>query len=460
MAVASAVAVLAAPGGKAGPFEFLWLSDIHWDPTADASLVKELASKPATQWKSILQPSQNGSARFSNYGEDTNWALLSSALGAAQKVGSNTAFLVVTGDMFPHHFREHFAQASGTDSDEAFRAFARKTFLFVTAQLQAMVPGRPVYLTLGNNDDLCGDYSIEPSGPFLADTAATVSTLLHGRSSKNAIEDWRHWGTYDIPDPALKKARLIALDTTILSARYQNECGAATGGKEPADLLLSWLDDELARAENKGEYVWILAHIPPGMDGFATWRARQQGDDQSTIVPMWKPSYQERFVQISQKHKGVVRLMLAGHTHSDDFRPFEEGLVLMTPAISPNIRQNPAFRVVSVREDGVLTDTSTYFLANLPQAIGGSSPDWKLEYRATQSWHVPDLSLDSLRKVYGELLTSPQLRQTWMNFYTVAHPGGSINNQTLWPQLCASGNLSPNQYGACLSEHTTSETGK
>src|SRR5271168_648242 len=58
--------------------KFLIVSDIHFNPMADATLVAELAAADPGRWKSILQRTSPGS--FSPYGQDTNWWLLQSAL--------------------------------------------------------------------------------------------------------------------------------------------------------------------------------------------------------------------------------------------------------------------------------------------------------------------------------------------------------------------------------------------
>src|SRR5438046_2819717 len=89
--------VLLRLGAAAEPAaKFIWLSDLHFDPTADPKLIDALAEASADQWARILASSPP--VRFSGFGEDTNWALLSSCLDAVRRTASNVKFTVVTGD--------------------------------------------------------------------------------------------------------------------------------------------------------------------------------------------------------------------------------------------------------------------------------------------------------------------------------------------------------------------------
>jgi hypothetical protein len=74
--------------------KFLIASDIHFDPMADPTLVAELAASEPAQWEAILQRSKP--ARLSQYGQDTNWWLLQSALDQMRKTLPHPAFVMFT----------------------------------------------------------------------------------------------------------------------------------------------------------------------------------------------------------------------------------------------------------------------------------------------------------------------------------------------------------------------------
>jgi hypothetical protein len=58
--------------------------------------------------------------------------------------------------------------------------------------------------------------------------------------------------------------------------------------------------------------------------------------------------------------------------------------VIVNPGISPMYGQNPGFRVVSYRDDGTVTDQTTYYLTNLTSASSTTKGTWKQEYTLTR----------------------------------------------------------------------------
>jgi hypothetical protein len=83
--------------------EFIWLSDLHFDPTANPKLVDSLAKASVDQWPRILTNTRPD--RFSRYGEDTDWPLLASSFDAIRKISGDAQFTIVTGDLLAHQRR-------------------------------------------------------------------------------------------------------------------------------------------------------------------------------------------------------------------------------------------------------------------------------------------------------------------------------------------------------------------
>ena len=73
--------------------DFVWLSDIHFDPLATPALVDKLAAAPPAQWAEILAATP---PKFATYGRDTNWPLFSSVLQASAQTDPKAAFTIVT----------------------------------------------------------------------------------------------------------------------------------------------------------------------------------------------------------------------------------------------------------------------------------------------------------------------------------------------------------------------------
>jgi sphingomyelin phosphodiesterase acid-like 3 len=144
--VANIIALLLLPLGTRAESasKFLWLSELHFDPTADPKLVDALAEASVDQWSGILASSQP--TRFSGFGADTNWALLSSSLAAIRRTAPNVDFMVVTGDILAHSFNQKFQGMAKNHDDVSFRRFATKTMQFIAAQLGTIAQGSRFYL--------------------------------------------------------------------------------------------------------------------------------------------------------------------------------------------------------------------------------------------------------------------------------------------------------------------------
>jgi len=397
-------------------------------------------------WGSIL--SEAPSQQLSTYGDDTDWALLQSVLHRAASLPEKPKFVIVTGDLFAHHLREHYQQEISGGPD--FSGFAQKTVLFLVRALKTAIPGVPVIVALGNNDADCGtgDYSIEPGGLFLQ---KTVPSIAEGAGMPPTVleESWRSLGSYDIAHPSLSQERIIVLNTTFLSWRYQNACGDK--GDDPGERMLAWLEKRLASARAHNQRVWLVYHIPPGIDGYASTHQRPPNADR--VVTLWNPRYQTTFEKILHEYAGTVQNQFAGHTHFDDFRLLGppgaySGFILLTPGISPNVRQNPAFREASFKRDGTLADLKTWYLN-----LSDSKPDWKLGYQFRRAWNAKSVDLSSLSKLYSQIRDSSDLRGKWEQIYSVWTQGeGRMTNREFAATACASGNAHAEDFRRCFCE--------
>ena len=427
------------------PSQFFWLSDLHFNPLADPALADKLAGAEPAQWASILAASSSG---FSGFGQDANWPLVSSAIAKMREVQPNPAFTMLTGDLLPHHFREQFDRSVSNHDDVAFRQFVRKSIEFIGLQLKQIAPHAPLVISLGNNDAECGDYQLQPHGPFLNDTRAVVSDLAGTAGDSSFTGTWTTSGSYSMPNPVLRRYRLIVLNTVLFSTRYRDRCGNTSD--DPGRDLLAWLRSTLAGARKHHEKVWLVYHLPPGIDAYAS-------SHQGTPVPFWKPAYSKEFEDLCSTYSGVIRASFAGHIHVDDFRLLGSSashgeLVMIAPALSPNIRQNPAFRVVTLEADGHIADQATYYLTNLPTAGNEVKADWKLEYSFNRAWNLHGLDFANYQKLYRRIDSSPETRDRWMLFLSASRPeAGNVTPANFRAFYCATGHTNPADYQACLS---------
>ena len=434
----------------------LVMSDLHFDPMADPRLVDQLAAAEPEQWSRVLDSSSDRS--LGRYGQDTNWSLLRSALSQMAETMPHPAFALISGDFLAHDFRKEFNAAASDHTDTAYRVFVRKTMQFLAQQLEQTFPATTILPALGNNDEECGDYQLQPGGPFLADTLPSVRRLVGSAGGPGLDRDWQSYGNYSARAGGV---RVLSTNTNFFSTHYRNTCGSPADG-DPGKATLAWLEAELAAAKGAGERVWLLYHIPPGIDGYATLR---KGSCPSMMIPMWDPGYTEAFSELWRRYSDTVIVSFAGHTHMDDFRIVGDaggryGFALITPAVSPIFGQNPAFRTVAYDAAGGILDQTTYGLTNFARATGaqGAAAEWRAEYSFTKEWNLPRVDLPSLERLYTLIATVPAETERWRRIFPVSSPvywapfsgGNEKLAQAVRAFRCAAGNVSPSDYERCF----------
>ena len=328
------------------------------------------------------------------------------------------AFVLVSGDFLAHGFRREFNAAAGDHSDAAYRVFVRKTMQFLGQQLEQTFPATVILPALGNNDEECGDYELQPGGPFLIDTLPILRRLVGSAGGPGFDRDWQSYGNYSA---RVSGIRILSTNTNFLSVHYRNACGSAADG-DPGRATLAWLEAELAAAKEAQERVWLLYHILPGIDGYATLR---QGSCPGTMIPMWDQAYAGAFFPLLRRYADSVVASFAGHTHMDDFRLIADaegryGFAVITPAVSPIFGQNPAFRTVTFDAAGGILDQTTYDLMNLPQATtaaGGVPAEWRAEYTFIRLWSLPRVDLPSLDHLYSLITDVPAEGEQWHRIF-------------------------------------------
>ena len=441
---------------------FLISADIHFNPMADPSLVAELNRATPTQWESILARSKR--TTFSQYGEDSNWWLVQSSLDAMRSTLPHPAFIMVAGDILAHRFPSTFAETTHDNNREHYRSFVLKTVEFLALEFRKRFPETPILLTPGNNDEDCGNYTVEAGGAFLHDTAELTRKLARG--DEEFRKSWEQLGSYDIPHPVAPRVRIISLNTVFLNYNYQAQRFSDDCAPVPSTAatdLFTWLESRLSKAQQAHEKVWLMFHIPPGMDSYYSIQSYQSllkktphPDEKqctSALVPMWAPQWTKKFQTLLEKYKGTVIASFAAHNHRDDFRLLrlsanEQTFVLITPAVSPVYNQNPAFRSVTFASDGSISDSSIYYLTNIEYASSRTAGEWKREYTFSQQWKMKLLSAANLQSIYDKITNQEEARGEWLKLYNVSTPVYLPPNST--PALyCALEGLVPDSYGKC-----------
>jgi sphingomyelin phosphodiesterase acid-like 3 len=492
----------------------LFLSDIHFNPYADPAKVAKLNAAPASDWPTILAapPSSTQPQDFAaltaacpTRGTDTDYPLFQSSLKA---IHTNAAaptpvrFVTISGDLMAHSFDCKYKTLLPTSTPSEYVAFTQKTIHYIISSLQAALPGIPIYTAMGNNDSGCTDYHLDASqDPFLAAVAPTVAdallTAISKAERKAILTDFATGGFYSAPLASLPHTRLIVLDDLFLSPKHSTCPGKPD--PTPAAAQLAWLSNQLASARQHHERVWVMGHIPPGVDLYSTARKFLN------ICTGAKPTMflaSDSLAQILANNADVIRLALFGHTHNDELRlltpplttdpsplitdhlplastspgvpPLTTNHLSLTTAspgvplklvasISPINGNRPTFTLAQIDPTtATLIDYTVIQSSNLTGTDTGSATTWAPSYTYSTTYHQPAFDAASLSTLITGFTADPAARtpasQSYLhNFF----PGGKLAPllQLVWPQYtCSLNHTSAAAFASCACATTPAAT--
>jgi sphingomyelin phosphodiesterase acid-like 3 len=431
----------------------IMLSDIHFDPFHDPGKFAQLQSAPATKWLAILSAPDTPTAAADFIalqktckakGIDTPFALLASSLQAEQAQQPHPAFVTISGDLLVHKFDCRFQQLAPKATEADYSAFAAKTVEFVALELHATFPQSPVYFALGNNDSGCGDYKEDPNSSFLLADAQSFAADVDKPNTQAVLTEFPHVGDYNAVLPApFHNTRLLVLQDIFESKKFT----ACNGAKDPRGETeqIAWLRTQLSTARAHHEHVWIMAHIPPGVDAYSTLT---DGHDVcgGKAPEMFLDS--SAFADVITDFPDVIRLVLLGHTHNDEMRIYSSALGKvpgkLVPSITPVNGNNPAFTLAQVdSKSATLADYSVIGANNQT----GIDTRWSEEYRYSTTYNLPDFSAASASKLLTDFTAdkpgTSAASHAYEHFYFVSGSGTASSAkamamQLIWPAYTCS----------------------
>jgi sphingomyelin phosphodiesterase acid-like 3 len=452
----------------------LMLSDIHLDPFHDPAKFPELRAAPIAEWAAILSspPSTTQVADFTKLqstcgarGIDTPAALLEASLRAAHTQQPRPLFVTVSGDLIAHQFDCRFHTLAHTGSAADNSAFAARTVAFVALRLRETFPGTPIYLALGNNDSGCHDYQEDPNSAFLhADGLAFAADAITPANAAAIQRDFSEYGDYTIALP-IPHTRLIVLQDILESSRYTTCDGKPSTDASSAQI--TWFRHQLDLARAAHQRVWVMAHIPPGIDAYTTIKRGRGSSCNSGAPELFIPS--NALASTLSQYADIIKLALFGHTHMDEIRSYTSDSTHATvpgklvPSISPVNGNNPAFTIAEIDPaTATLTDYTVY--SSTKPATWDIAPIWSEEYRYSTTYHLPDFSGASTASLTAALLADKAgdtpAAQAYQQFYFVGEPDAvkgmkaamrAAAMRLVWPvYACSLANADTTSFAACV----------
>jgi sphingomyelin phosphodiesterase acid-like 3 len=443
----------------------LLVSDIHFDPFFDPAKVPQLAAAPSTKWKAIFAApaSPDRQQRFQALrqschvrSEDTSFPLFDSSLKAMRIHASAAKFVTVSGDLLAHGFDCKYNALFPKSTPDDFRSFVRKTLAYVMDELYGAFPGVPVYIALGNNDSDCGDYRLDAHSDFLRVTGNEVTKNFSALDRKAAEESFAAGGYYSVSLPApIQNARLLVLDDLFMSKSYATCAGKADPAG--ANAQIAWLQHQLIEARASKQKIWVMGHIPPGVDLYSTMK--KMGDlcgDQKPGMFLSSEGIADVLVEFSD----VVQLAIFAHTHMDEMRLLKDDnlsaasskpvAVKMVSSISPNHDNNPSFTIAQIDPaTAALVDYRVFAASNRT----GVDAKWTEEYDFARSYHEKEFSSSSVSELIAGFTADPSVKTKTSQSYVGDFSAGSSSLvlQMFWPQyVCTLSNHTAQSFKACV----------
>jgi len=424
-------------------------ADVHFNPFYDAAIFPELQASSEDEWAGIFAGSDVTAS--SAWGQETDYPLLTQALESVCGEAAGTTFAIFSGDILTHGFSSKFYQVYGSTDETAMRAFTYKTTAFFAAQVREYCGDVPVAFTLGNNDSYEGDYKIEPGGQFLADTSELFfSTLLLGNADADDFSATYTAGGYYVTNSLASDLAVISLNTILFSP------DAADGSGDATLAQLAWFGETLAAARAAERRVWILLHIPPGADIYATVSNYMDDAGQlSDATMMWQDEFQQSFLESISEYSDIIDVIFSGHTHMDEYRLSNRdgeslsGAVISTPAISPLFNNNPAFKVLTVSGGGWTPND----YRSLYYPLDGSALTFGAYYTFSDAYGISGILESALVTLFPELYGNGAKHQSYIAFYYSGNSDGNPINDTNWPAYwCGIGWMEKADYLQCVNQ--------
>ncbi len=462
-APAQAVAGQAKPGVPA--VEVLFVSDIHFEPFWDPGKAVQLAAAPVSEWKAILASpaTADREPQFAALqqkcqvrGVDTSPILYASALRAMRTHAAGAGFVVLSGDLVAHAFSCKFAALIPRAGPGDYRTFVEKTIDYVMSELRVSLPRVPVYAALGNNDSDCGDYRIDANSEFLEAAGRILTADVPAPERGEAMRTFAAGGYYAVTLPApMRHAKMLVLDDLFMARRYATCRGNADAAQ--AAEQIEWMKQQLDKARSNQEHVWVMSHIPPGVDPYAT--AMKMADPCSGGAPQMFLSSQA-LPETLARYGDVVRLAVFGHTHMDEVRLLEpeegEGMaergiaVKLVGSISPINGNTPSFTVASVDAATAVMRDYRVIVASIATGVDAK---WTQEYDFAKTYKQDSFTAMTVRDVIAGFGADPSAQRQASQSY-IRNYGSGMGASELslfWkPYVCSLADGETDGFRKCL----------
>ncbi|KAG0720016.1 Sphingomyelin phosphodiesterase [Chionoecetes opilio] len=379
----------------------LHLSDTHFDPE-----YKEGSNADCNEplcCRATSGPVKSPDHRAGFWGDyrkcDTPSRTIHSMLQHIAQLHPDIDYIIWTGDLPPHDI--------WNQTKESNLNILRATI----NQLIIYFPETPIFPALGNHESAPVN-SFPP--PFVLDDYGV------GWLYEELAYQWLRW-LPESSSPTIRKGafysvlvhpgfRIISLNMNYCNNK--NWCvilWLLLNSTDPAQEL-QWLIYELQNAEDRGEKVHILGHIPPG---------------HHDCLKVWSHNY----YTIINRYEATITAQFFGHTHFDEFELFYDernrhrvtNIAYIGPSVTTYYKLNPGYRIYYVEGDftnsqRMVTDHETWVM-NLEEANRIGQPRWYQLYSAQRAYNMRNLLPEEWNRLVYKMAIDDDLFKKYLRFY-------------------------------------------
>lgn len=349
---------------------------------------------------------------FGDYGCDSSWALVESALRFMRtKRGDNVEYVIWSGDSIANF-----------SAIKTVEALAKSTVLF--KQFFSTFFVIPV---LGHTDNPTSD-------PIMY---KHVTDLWKLWLPSEALETFSKGGYYSIEQK--NRPTIVVLNTNYMAS-----------DKDPFGQW-EWLEKVLQNVRQKRSTAYIFGHMPPGFV-----------EPTREYMPkcLMSDNNNARYLRMVENYADIISGQFFGHLHTDTFRVFYNATgkpvsyALITPSVSPRDYNNPAFRLYKFDDfSGKIHDYEQFYL-DLRGANIKKMADWVKEYDFLSYYKLKSVSPNELHDLAESLTRSNEspLFEQYLDAYSVKSNKQDCTVNTSWYHYCAITKLDKKSFQHCLME--------
>jgi len=178
----------------------------------------------------------------------------------------------------------------------------------------------------------------------------------------------------------------------------------------------AWLREELADAKKAGDKVFLIAHVPFGLD------------EETRIYQMWRVFHDQLVEAMDGYHGNTIVASFYGHNHINSFKIMRNSdgsgasVGFLTSSVSPKPLENPSITkfVFDLQAPFTIRERINYYI-DIEESNKVGEVVWKKSYSTAENYGLTDCTADSMMKFIENMRTDRALfdqfySHLWANY--------------------------------------------